>query len=106
MIVSRNQKFGAGNFQRWTTVFCLLMVLIVTSAEVLHIHRDQAISHERTPCLICFSVHAPVPAPAAQSLPLLYAVAAIVVPYEIEANSITSRLELFIRPPPIPHSFV
>jgi len=101
MNVSRNSQFSALNFQRCITVLCLLMLLVCTSAEALHTHRDRAMSRDGTPCLVCFSLHATAPAVKAHSLPVLFAVAMIAVPYEVQANGITSRLELFTRPPPI-----
>lgn len=93
-------QFGLIRFQRGITVFCLLLVVLFTAVEAVHTHSDIA-RHSGAPCLICISAHSNAPALTAHFLPVLVAVASIIVPYEFEAKGIASRLELFTRPPPL-----
>ena len=80
---------------------CLVLVLLFAAVEAVHVHSDLALSrHSGTSCLICISAHANVPTVTVDSLAVSFAVAAMVVPYAVEAKGIASRLELFIRPPP------
>jgi hypothetical protein len=96
-----NQAQFDGVSQRWITRFCLLLFLVVTSVEAVHVHPDQALSRESSArCLICFSIHAKAPAVTVRSTPALVAVAMIAIPHEVLATGIASRLELFTRPPP------
>ena|SRR5215469_11876349 len=97
----KNGQFGATNFQRWMTVFCLLLVVVLTCAEAVHSHRDSAISRDGTHCLLCFSLHANAPVASSHPLPVQFAVTILAVTYEVQAKGIASRLELFTRPPPI-----
>jgi hypothetical protein len=100
--VDHKGQFAANRLQRWATVSCLLLLLVFTGVEAVHVHSNSDISrHSATPCLICISAHSNAPASAARPLPVLMAVAVVIIPYEVEATSIASRLELFTRPPPI-----
>jgi DNA topoisomerase VI subunit B len=97
-----NDKPAFSRLQRWGSGFCLLLLLVFTAAEAVHVHSNTALSgHSRTPCLICISTHSNAPALTARPLPVLVAVASIAIPYETEAKGIASRLELFTRPPPL-----
>src|SRR5215471_2260039 len=99
-MVRWDRQFGVSNFQRWMTGLCLLGLLVFASAEAVHVHRDRALSRDANPCLICLSFHATAPTASPHPLPVLFAVAILVAPNEIQVNGITSRLELFTRPPP------
>ncbi|HEY6968531.1 MAG TPA: hypothetical protein VJA94_04975 [Candidatus Angelobacter sp.] len=78
-----------------------MLVLVFAAVEAVHVHSYQTLSrHSGTSCLICISTHANVPTVNVDSLPVSFAVAAMVVPYAVEVKGIASRLELFIRPPP------
>lgn len=79
---------------------CLLLVIVLTSAEAIHIHPDGAISRDGSRCLLCFSLHAKAPVASAHPLPLQFAVTMLAVTHEVQAKGIASRLELFTRPPP------
>lgn len=96
----KNGQFGATIFQRWMTVFCLLLVVVLTSAEAVHMHPDSVISRDGSRCLLCFSLHANAPIATAHPLPVQFAVTILAVTYEVQAKGIASRLELFTRPPP------
>src|SRR5215813_9151887 len=99
--VAYKEQFGTAGLYRWISGFCLALVLIFTAVESVHVHSDRALSRDSsTPCLICISAHANVPTVAAHPLPVSFVVAATVVPYEAQIRGITSRLELFTRPPP------
>lgn len=82
------------------TVFCFLLVLLFTALETHHNHGDAMSRGSGTPCLMCISAHSSAPAVSAHALPVLCTLGVIVVTYDVEAQGITSRLELFIRPPP------
>jgi len=98
--VTKNGQFAANTFQRWMTVVCLLLVVVLTSAEAIHIHPDAAISRDGSRCLLCFSLHANAPVASAQPLPVRLGVTMFSFTYEVQATGIASRLELFTRPPP------
>jgi len=98
--VIKNRQFGKSIFQRWMTVLCLLLVVLLTSAEAVHFHPDSAISRHGSPCLLCFSLHANAPVASAQPLPVQFSVTVFAIAYEVQAKGIASRLELFTRPPP------
>lgn len=99
--MTKNGQFAATTFQRWITVVCLLLVVLLTSAEAIHIHPDSAISRDGSRCLLCLSLHANAPvASSAQPLPVQFAVTMLSVTQEFQSKGIASRLELFTRPPP------
>lgn len=93
-------KFGETKLRRCIALFCLLLVVVLTSTEAVHIHPDSAISRDGARCLLCLSLHANAPVVTAQPLPVQFAVAMMAVTYEVRAQGIASRLELFTRPPP------
>lgn len=96
----KNGKTDKTAFQRWMTLFCLLLVVVLTSAEAVHMHSDSVISRDGSRCLLCFSLHANAPLASAHPLPVQFAVTLLAVTYQVEAKGIASRLELFTRPPP------
>jgi len=98
--VIKNGQIGGTAFQRWMTALCLLLVVVLTSAEAIHVHPDGAISRDGTRCLLCVSLHAKAPVASARPLPVQFTVTDLAVTYEVQAKGIASRLELFTRPPP------
>jgi len=95
------RQYGARAFSRWTGAFCLLLVLLFTGLEASHIHSTDAISGtSSTPCLICISAHSTAPAVAVHSLTPLWKVGFMATEPEVMGQGISSRLEIFIRPPP------
>ena len=96
----KNGQFAPTTFQRWMTFVCLLLVVVLTSAEAVHIHPDSAISRDGTRCLLCFSLHASARVASTHPMPVQFAVTMLSVTYEVQAQGIASRLELFTRPPP------
>ncbi len=82
---------------RSIAVVCVLLVLCLTFAEVVHLHPNQGAS---TPCQICVTAHTTVVAISVVVLPLMLALAVVVVPLPIRLHSVYAGFELFIRPPP------
>jgi len=102
VFVTSQRQSGYDRWQRCITVSCLLLVLVFAAVEAVHVHSNAEISrHSGTPCLVCISAHSNAPALIAHHLPVLVAVVAVLVPYEVEATGFDSRLELFTRPPPL-----
>ncbi|HEV3317537.1 MAG TPA: hypothetical protein VG488_11225 [Candidatus Angelobacter sp.] len=93
------RQFGAGALRRWIAWTCLLLVLVFSGLEATHAHSSLQRSSD-TPCMICVSARAQAPAVVVDALPVLLAIAIVALPYEVQGNSLASRLELFIRPPP------
>lgn len=82
------------------TAFCLLLVVLLTSAEAVHVHPDGAMSRDGSRCLLCFSLHAQAPVASADPVPVQFTVAILAVAYDAQVKGIASLLELFSRPPP------
>jgi hypothetical protein len=76
-----------------------LLVVVFSGLETTHAHSDLPRASD-TPCLICLALHVNAPAVTVHPLPVLFAVAIIAIPYEIQGNGLAGRLELFTRPPP------
>ena len=98
-MINANQ-FDTGRLGRWISAACLLLVLVFAGMEAVHAH-SALIEDSGTPCLICISAHANAPAIVVTSLPVVFAVEFLMLPHEVEEQSITTRLELFTRPPPL-----
>jgi hypothetical protein len=93
--VANARQFGAGQPQRWIAALCLVVILVFTGVEAVHVDHDS-----NTPCLICISAHANAPAVIVHVLPVLLAVEILPILYEIDGQSIASQMRLFSRPPP------
>lgn len=79
-------------------VICVLLVVCLTFAEVVHLHPSQGASS--TPCQICVTAHTTVVAISVVVLPLMLALATVVVPLPFRLHSVYAGFALFIRPPP------
>jgi hypothetical protein len=79
-------------------LLCMLLVLFSTVLEAVHLHPDQGLSS--APCSICITAHTTVVAFSVVVLPLMLALATIVVPRQVRLHSVYAGFELFIRPPP------
>jgi len=82
---------------RCIAVACILIALLFAGLEATHIH---GAARSGGPCAICVSAHANAPAVVVTAIPVILMVEIVAIPYEIEANSITHLLDIFIRPPP------
>lgn len=98
--VTQSGQIGAVP-QRWISVCCLSLVLVMASLEAVHSHPSSEASRgSGSSCLICISVHSNAPALTAHVLPVLFEASDVVVACEIEAQGISSLIEFFTRPPP------
>jgi len=97
--VIRAGQFETGQLKRLIALSCILMALVMAGLEATHAHSDAAVSSSR-PCAICISVHANAPTVTFQSLPVLYAVDVVAIPFLTDGKSTAPELSLFIRPPP------
>jgi H+/Cl- antiporter ClcA len=87
--------------QRWIAVVCLLLVLVFTGVEAVHIHSSDANSGSSgTPCLICMSAQARAPVLTANFLPVLCTVGVMVIADTAQGHGVSERLAHFTRPPP------
>ena len=93
-------QFEISQLKRFIALGCIFMALAMTGLEATHAHSDAAVSTNSRPCAICISVHANAPAVTFHSLPVLYTVAVVAIPFQTEGKSTAPELSLFIRPPP------
>jgi hypothetical protein len=92
-------KSGISAIPQWVAVACVLMALLFAGLEATHVH-GAAGTGNAGPCVVCVSAHSNAPTVAVTAVPVILTVEIVAIQYEIEANSITSVLALFIRPPP------
>ncbi len=98
--MKHNDELVSGAWQRWMALGCLFLVLVFAGVEATHAHSDAQLARSSSPCAICISVHANSPAVTAHSLPVLFTVESVTVPFRAEGKAIAPELTLFIRPPP------
>src|SRR5437899_999114 len=96
----RISQFETGQVKRLIALSCILMVLAMAGLEATHAHAEAAAPRNSRPCAICVSVHANAPTVTFQSLPVLFAVDVVAIPFLTEGKSTAPELILFIRPPP------
>ena len=87
-----------GRTTRCMAVLCTLLVLFAAAVEIVHLHSDQGLSS--APCSICLTAHTTVMVFSIVVLPLMLALAAIVIPRFDRPHYVYAGFELFIRPPP------
>ncbi|MBZ5521111.1 MAG: hypothetical protein LAP21_02510 [Acidobacteriia bacterium] len=87
-------------FPQWVAVACILIALLFAGLEATHVHESARSGNVGGPCAVCISAHANAPTATVTAVPAILMVAIVAIPYEIEANSITNLLDIFIRPPP------
>lgn len=79
-------------------LLCVLLVLCLTFAEVVHLHANQGASS--TPCQICQTAHTTVVSIGLAVLPLMLALATVVLARPVRLHIVHAGFDLFIRPPP------
>lgn len=86
--------------RRWIALCCILLSLLISGLEVTHAHTGANAARDASSCAICISAHANAPAIVFGSLPVLYAVEIVSIPWQSQSRSAAPELALFIRPPP------
>ena len=79
-------------------LLCTLLVLCAVAVEMVHLHPDHGLSS--APCSICLTAHTTVMVFSVVVLPMMLALATIVMPRFDRPHHIYAGFELFIRPPP------
>ena len=88
------------NARRWIALCCILLALLISGLEATHAHTGANAARDASSCAICISAHANAPAIVFGSLPVLYAVEIVSIPWRSQGTSAAPELALFIRPPP------
>jgi hypothetical protein len=97
--VVRKAQFETGTMMRWIAVSCVLLALLMTGLEAMHVHSDASLARHSA-CAVCFSVQANAPALAFHFLPALHTLDIVAVAQQAEGKRAAAKLRLFIRPPP------
>jgi hypothetical protein len=90
---------GRRSLRVLTALVCVLLILFVGAAQVLHMHaQDEAANAS---CSLCAVAHAAaLPAPVLGTLAVAEAVATIAAPYAVSAPNRFFAFSLYVRPPP------
>lgn len=98
--MSNSHQFGTRSMRRWIALCCILLALLISGLEATHAHSGATAARDASSCAICISAHANAPAIVFGSLPVLYAIEIVNIPWRSQGTSAAPELALFIRPPP------
>jgi AhpD family alkylhydroperoxidase len=101
MQVTLGKQARSGIAVRWLVLLCLLLVSIAATAQVLHVHPEQA-ADAPTHCALCLVMHSA--AAVAHSVQLdfsLQTAAFLTASLDSQRPSVVNSFALFSRPPPL-----
>ena len=89
----------------WLVAFAAVLVLFVTSVEVMHTHTERHVSGQHSKkssdtCLICNAAHSPSVVTQVLSCPAPVLVEETVFSFHADPRSRLTALRLYVRPPP------
>jgi hypothetical protein len=99
-LFATNRGDGRRNLRVLTAMVCVLLILFVGAAQILHMHSPDETANAS--CSLCAVAHATaLPAPVLGTLVVAEAVAPVAPPAAVSAPKRFFSFSLYVRPPPV-----